>query len=99
MSVTSSGRRDARPFYSAEEAAFIWYHRDDLDLNWDAITERYEQQGFPFRRVKAGLICEYYRFRRSWNAPEVRHVRARPRYHLHDPVYYGVVSLTNLRYP
>ena len=90
-------RREARPPYSPEQKAFIWYHKDDLDHDWDAVTDEYKQR-FP-RREKTGLQCQYYRFRDQYSALDVRQVRASPHVRQQDPVPYGVVYLTDIRYP
>ena len=90
-------RREARPPYNLEEKAFIWYNKDDLDQDWDAVTDLYKQR-FP-RREKAGLQCQYYRFRKENGAPEVRDVRASHDARQYNPVPHGIVYLTRIRYP
>lgn len=54
--------RTARPTYTEEEIYFIWYHKDDLGLQWPRIKELFNE--YFNRRGRdgvQGIQCRYYR--------------------------------------
>jgi hypothetical protein len=63
-------RLQSRPKYNEEQALFIWYHRIDLNMEWDAVWERFEE-AFP-GRGKAGLQCKFYRILSQYQVAKVR---------------------------
>lgn len=91
-------RRAGRPPYVLEHEAFIWYHRDDFDLGWDDIVPIFERQ-FRVQRNKQGMQCKYYRVRNEYRAPPVREARRGGRDPWQDPVAYGAIACSDLRYP
>jgi len=90
-------KREGRPAYPREHEAFIWYQKDDLDLEWNVVAARYRTQ-FGVTRNKGGLQCKYYRIREGCGAPPVRRSRKGRRDPHEDPVHYGVVRCSEMRY-
>lgn len=68
-------RREFRPTYTEEEVNFIWYHREDLGLEWSLVCDAFNRQ-FPGRDVagrdKSGIQCKYYRHLENNGVPQVR---------------------------
>jgi hypothetical protein len=86
---TTRQRRDFRPTYQPEEEYFIWFHRDDLGLDWSDIRSAYNQW-FPPSRAREGfqgIQCKYYRCCQMHGVPKVR---ARDR--AKERGYYGMVK-------
>jgi hypothetical protein len=97
----ASPPRGNRPKYSAEEEAFIWFHRVDLRQEWDTIAHDFNQQ---FRhshfRHKSGLECKLYRVLGAHRVPQIREWRKRGNQGVEEAItYYGIVEWTNIRYP
>ena len=92
----SGTRREFRPTYSEEEALFIWYHRVDLGLDWQDITNAYKRQ-FPERPREGpgGIQCKYYRCCAENNIPKVRE-RDKSASAVEE---YGMKARTGLHYP
>ena len=65
--------RAPRPTYSQEEDHFIWYHRIDLEKDWEAVSQAFNEyfQG-RYRDGKAGLQCRLYRILCSAGTPAIR---------------------------
>jgi len=93
----SDQRRAGRPAYTLEHAVYLWYHRDDLNLEWNEVVQRFVSH-FGERRL-SGIQCKYYRIRDHHNAPPVRASRRGNRDRSQDPVPYGVVWCSDYRYP
>ena len=90
-------RRDSRPPYTDEEQAFLWYHRVDLDNNWDTVKQLYRLQ-FP-ERSTGGLQCRFYRTLEAQGCPAVRNrTSGRRQRDRHEPRF-GVIEWTTWRYP
>lgn len=92
----SDQRRAGRPAYTLEHAVYLWYHRDDLNLEWNEVVQRFVSH-FGERRL-SGIQCKYYRIRDHHNAPAVRASRRGSRDRSRDPVPYGVVWCSDYRY-
>jgi len=95
---SSKPPRARRHKYSDEEAYFIWYHRTDLEWQWDRVLARYNQI-FECPRGKDGLQCKFYRLLGEWGVEKVRE-QARQNQHNKDRIgQFGVVERTGLRFP
>jgi hypothetical protein len=98
---TSLPRRPNRPAYSKEEQAFIWFHRVDLNQEWDAVVRAFNTQ-FPHsnRRDKSGLECKLYRVLNHYKIPQIREWKQRGNHMVEEVVsYFGIIESTNIRYP
>ncbi len=84
--TSTQQKREGRPAYPREHAAFIWYQKDDLDCEWNEVAMRYRSQ-FGTLRKKSGLQCKYYRIREGCGAPPVRPSRKGGRDPHEDPVH------------
>ena len=95
--TASQERREGRPAYPREHAAFLWYQKDDLDCDWDEVTMRYRTQ-FGTMRRKNGLQCKYYRIRGEIGAPPVRPSRKGGRDPHQDPIHcmFPVLSMKEI---
>ncbi|KAK6366863.1 hypothetical protein LTS17_010414 [Exophiala oligosperma] len=60
-----------REKYTEEKMFFVWYHRVDLDMSWDEVTNAYNRF-FPEDRRKGGLQCRFYRALDQYNVKKVR---------------------------
>ncbi|KAH0565215.1 hypothetical protein GP486_001398 [Trichoglossum hirsutum] len=92
-------RRESRPAYQVEEDTFIWYHRDDLGMQWNDVSKAYNAQ-FPDRpRIgRQGIQSRYYRVLEVEGVPKIRKrpKSLKPKRIRH---HYGVIARTNRRYP
>ncbi|KAI9779917.1 MAG: hypothetical protein M1839_007073 [Geoglossum umbratile] len=92
-------RRESRPAYQVEEDTFIWYHRDDLGMQWNDVSKAYNAQ-FPDRpRIgRQGIQSRYYRVLEVEGVPKIRKrpKSSKPKKIRH---HYGVIARTNRRYP
>ncbi|KIW24353.1 uncharacterized protein PV07_10072 [Cladophialophora immunda] len=71
-----AGRKRRRPRspckkYELEQKYFIWYHRIDLEQEWDDIEKAFHRQ-FGDLRKKGGLQCKFYRVLEESNVAKVR---------------------------
>ena len=64
--------REFRPSYDMEESYFIWYHRLDLNLDWNELRVRYNYQFKRQRSGCQGFQCKFYRFLQEHGLPSVR---------------------------
>ncbi|KAH0537432.1 hypothetical protein FGG08_005785 [Glutinoglossum americanum] len=96
---TARERRESRPAYQVEEDTFIWYHRDDLGMQWNDVSKAYNAQ-FPSRpRIgRQGIQSRYYRVLEVEGVPKIR---KRPKSLKSKRIrhHYGVIARTNRRYP
>ncbi|KAI9772660.1 MAG: hypothetical protein M1840_000254 [Geoglossum simile] len=96
---TTRERRESRPAYQVEEDTFIWYHRDDLGMQWNDVSKAYNAQ-FPDRpRIgRQGIQSRYYRVLEVEGVPKIRKrpKSLKPKKIRH---HYGVIARTNRRYP
>ena len=97
----SSPRRANRPKYSAEEEAFIWFHRVDLDQEWDTVVFAFNRQfQHSHHRDKSGLECKLYRILSHYGIPQIREWRRRGNRMVQEvTTYHGIVESTHIRYP
>ena len=90
--------RRFRPAYSLEHSDFIWFHRIDLSLSWEDITEAFRltfNGAHEELRKTDGLQCKYYRIRAQNAIPRVRASS-----NTSDvPSQYGMWIKTGRRYP
>ncbi|MCJ1340868.1 hypothetical protein MMC09_006164 [Bachmanniomyces sp. S44760] len=72
-SQISRERREFRPTYTQEENHFLWYHREDLRMDWTDVKRAFMEQ-FPHRDRKGvqGIQCKYYRFTEEIGLPKIR---------------------------
>jgi hypothetical protein len=95
---TTRERRESRPAYQVEEDTFIWYHRDDLGMQWNDVSKAYNAQ-FPDRpRIgRQGIQSRYYRVLEVEGVPKIR---KRPKSLKSKKIrhHYGVIARTNRRY-
>ena len=96
-----SPRRANRPKYSVEEEAFIWFHRVDLDQEWDTVVRAFNRQfRRSHRRDKSGLECKLYRVLNHYGVPQIREWRRRGNRMVQEvTTYYGIIESTDIRYP
>ena len=96
---TTRERRESRPAYQVEEDTFIWYHRDDLGMQWNDVSKAYNAQ-FPDRpRIgRQGIQSRYYRVLEVEGVPKIRKrpKSLKPKKIRH---HYVVIARTNRRYP
>ncbi|KAI9866304.1 MAG: hypothetical protein M1813_001426 [Trichoglossum hirsutum] len=96
---TARERRESRLAYEVEEDTFIWYHRDDLGMQWNDVSKAYNDQ-FPNRpRIgRQGIQSRYYRVLEIEGVPKIRKrpKSLKPKRIRH---HYGVLARTNRRYP
>lgn len=97
----SSPRRANRPKYSAEEEAFIWFHRVDLDQEWDTVVFAFNNHfRHSHHRDKSGLECKLYRVLSRYGIPQIREWRRRGNRMVQEvTTYHGIVETTHIRYP
>ena len=69
---TDERPRIHRPKYTEEEMLFIWYHRTDRALDWNAVEDCFNQAFNRQSRNSGGLQCKFYRYLHEWNVEDVR---------------------------
>ena len=91
-------KKPPREKYTEEEAYFIWYHRIDLNMQWDQVQEAYSRN-FSETRKKAGLQCRFYRIVDQHKVKKVRQQGRPDRNTKGDHIEkFGVIAQTNRRY-
>lgn len=94
-------RRAARPSYTAEQQYFLWYHRVDLELRWDAVLLTFKQY-WGQERTKSGIQGVFYRCLDQNKVPRQRDPERRRRQGDDDDYVdprYGVIRYTKVRFP
>ena len=65
-------RREFRPPYTEEEQDFIWYHKEDLKLEWKDVKLAFTEQFRERSRNYQGLQCKHYRHIEGYGLPKIR---------------------------
>ncbi|KAL6249883.1 hypothetical protein RBB50_003739 [Rhinocladiella similis] len=86
-----------REKYTEEKMFFVWYHRVDLDMPWDKVTDAYNCF-FPEDRRKGGLQCRFYRALDQYNVQKIRQQARHGRIRGGLIEKFGVLDCTNRRF-
>ncbi|KIW15190.1 hypothetical protein PV08_05235 [Exophiala spinifera] len=90
-------RSPPREKYTEEKMFFVWYHRVDLDMPWDKVTNAYNCF-FPEDRNKGGLQCRFYRALNQYNVKKIREQARHGRITGGEIEKFGVLDCTNRRF-